>query len=457
MSVNLHQTLYRTSDALNVHTRAIELAGENVANANNENYATRKIRISTSATSAIATGQKGGTSGLLEINVLTERSAALDNQIVKINSAVNFYQACEVDNAIIENILGESFHLNAQGKLENGDEFLSQGFSSDLRQFYNACSALCTQPTSYPHKLEFVAQSENLVQRTAEIYGRIQEESKNLNLKIQEDVEAIRNILGTIAQQNKQILDFEKSNYGDKAIELRENRQINLESLANYIDFTTEEIGSTLSIKTNNVTLLEGRFIPNELKWDATAEKLKAGTQDLVAKEGSLAGHIHTKTTYLPKVQASLSNWVEKFSQTINNAYQSTFFSGTFENLKLNITADTLSTSLDPNNAQLNSRILAILNTKNKPVPTLNNLTPEDSYRSFITEIANDIKTNQNRLENENLVQKMLVKQRENRIGVSIDSQIVSMIQSQKAFQASARVISVIDELMDQVINMVRH
>ena len=51
----------------------------------------------------------------------------------------------------------------------------------------------------------------------------------------------------------------------------------------------------------------------------------------------------------------------------------------------------------------------------------------------------------------------MLLNQRENRIGVSLDSEMINLVKAQKAFQAAAKIITLIDELMDTVINMARH
>ena len=50
----------------------------------------------------------------------------------------------------------------------------------------------------------------------------------------------------------------------------------------------------------------------------------------------------------------------------------------------------------------------------------------------------------------------MLLKQRDSVSGVSIDEEVANLIIFQRAFQASARLITTMDQLMNDVLNMQR-
>jgi flagellar hook-associated protein 1 FlgK len=50
----------------------------------------------------------------------------------------------------------------------------------------------------------------------------------------------------------------------------------------------------------------------------------------------------------------------------------------------------------------------------------------------------------------------MLEKQRESIMGVSVDEEVANLVIYQRAFQASARLLSTMDDLMQDVLNMTR-
>jgi flagellar hook-associated protein 1 FlgK len=54
------------------------------------------------------------------------------------------------------------------------------------------------------------------------------------------------------------------------------------------------------------------------------------------------------------------------------------------------------------------------------------------------------------------VVQTMLLKQRSAVSGVSIDEEMTDLMKYQKAFEASAKLISTVDEMLDTLINMKR-
>ena len=457
MSVNLHQTLYSTADALNIHTRAIEIAGQNIANVNNEAYAARKVRIAASPTMAIAHGQKGGTAGILDLSIVTEREALVDRQIVQTYLRTGKLERESENNELLENLLGETFQLNAQGAIELGDSFATKGISYDLREFFNACSALGADPISSPEKMNVISRGQSLVDRFTYIKGRFTEMDENLTLRMKEEVVQVNAILEEIALQTQKINEFEKPYTNDKAFELRESRQANLEKLGRLMQIDVTETASEFKILSAGVELLDGRRVRGELSFDGT--DFKFGENNIVMTQGRLGGDSATKFVRMPAMKATLNKWIEDFTTHINAAYDinhdgAKLFDGTdLDTFALAIRLDTLKTSSSDANPSANDRINAVIAVQNEKI---NGSTPEESYRKFVVDTANNFKSTVDMLESELLVQKMLIQQRENRIGVSIDSELVSLIRAQKAFQAAAKIITLVDELLETAINLVK-
>lgn len=457
MSVNLHQTLYSTANALNIHTRAIEVTGQNIANVNNEAYAARKVRISASPTMAIAHGRKGGTTGVLDLSVVTEREALVDRQIVQTYLRTGKLERETENNELLESLLGESFQLNAQGAIELGDSFSTKGVSYDLRQFFNACSALSADPISTPEKLNVISHGRNLVDRFVYLKNRFTEMDENMTFRIQEEVEEVNALLEEIALQTQKINDFEKPYHHDKAFELRESRQANLEKLGRLMQIDVTEKPNEFKILSGNIELLDGKRVRGKLSFDGT--DFKFHDEVIVMPQGRLGGDATTKFDRLPAMKLALNKWINDFVTHINTAYDinvdgAKLFDGTdIDTFAFVVDLNTLKTSSSDTNPSANDRINAVLAVQNEKI---NGNTLEESYRNFVVDTAQNFKTTADSLESELLVQKMLLKERENRIGVSIDSELVNLIKSQKAFQAAAKIITLVDELLETTINLVR-
>ena len=83
------------------------------------------------------------------------------------------------------------------------------------------------------------------------------------------------------------------------------------------------------------------------------------------------------------------------------------------------------------------------------------NLTLADMYRADVSTVAVKTKKSIEFAEFEESIMQQLENFRESVSGVSIDSELTNMMAFQKAFEASARVVRVIDNLTDSVISLV--
>ncbi|OHB76980.1 MAG: hypothetical protein A2Z34_03715 [Planctomycetes bacterium RBG_16_59_8] len=77
----------------------------------------------------------------------------------------------------------------------------------------------------------------------------------------------------------------------------------------------------------------------------------------------------------------------------------------------------------------------------------------DDYYQSLIGDIAAQTAGFQGRLESQELINQQLANQRERISGVNIDEEAVNMMTYQRAFQASARFIGIVDQMLDTLIN----
>ena len=73
-----------------------------------------------------------------------------------------------------------------------------------------------------------------------------------------------------------------------------------------------------------------------------------------------------------------------------------------------------------------------------------------------MSRFGQDLALATSQLNDQQTVQKMLEKQRESIMGVSVDEEVANLVIYQRAFQASARLLSTMDDLMQDVLNMTR-
>lgn len=98
-----------------------------------------------------------------------------------------------------------------------------------------------------------------------------------------------------------------------------------------------------------------------------------------------------------------------------------------------------------------NANALAFASLRSTGV--IDGATLEDFYQGIVGSLGTRTSEASNRFENQQLILQQLENQRERVSGVNIDEEAVKMLEFQRAFQASARFIGIVDSLLDTLIN----
>ena len=86
----------------------------------------------------------------------------------------------------------------------------------------------------------------------------------------------------------------------------------------------------------------------------------------------------------------------------------------------------------------------------------LNSMTFSEHYGNTISRFGQEISLTTAQLDDQKAVQKMLEKQRESIMGVSVAEEVANLVVYQRAFQASAKLLTTMDSLMKDVLNLTR-
>jgi flagellar hook-associated protein 1 FlgK len=148
------------------------------------------------------------------------------------------------------------------------------------------------------------------------------------------------------------------------------------------------------------------------------------------------------------------------FDLSANNDSSLTFFTGTNAG-DIGVNSTIIS---DPRKLQAastgetgnNSVIRAMANMGDIAISGLSSMSFSEYYGNTVSRFGQDIALTDTQLIDQQAVQTMLEKQRDSVQGVSIDEEVANLIIYQRAFQASARLISTMDILMGDLLNLQR-
>jgi flagellar hook-associated protein 1 FlgK len=101
-----------------------------------------------------------------------------------------------------------------------------------------------------------------------------------------------------------------------------------------------------------------------------------------------------------------------------------------------------------------NSNVLRLIELRNEKVLDGGTASIEEYYQSLIGKLGTESAYYQDRAANQQVLTDQMLNERQAVSGVSLDEEAVNLIQYQHAFQASARFISVISQMMDVLMNM---
>jgi len=92
----------------------------------------------------------------------------------------------------------------------------------------------------------------------------------------------------------------------------------------------------------------------------------------------------------------------------------------------------------------------------NRPIAALDGQTLGNAYNRIVGRLGEDLSSVNQQLADQKVVADLLKGQRDSVSGVSIDEEMADLTRFQRGYQASAKLINTIDELMDTTLSLKR-
>ena len=453
---------------------ALSVTGHNIANANTEGY-TRQNAI-TQATNPLSYPGMNVGNGPLQIGTGVEtkeinriRDSFLDEQFRSQNEQQGFWNVKHDTLSKIEETLNEP---------------TDNGLQASFDRFWQSWEDLSKEPDSLAARAALLSNATALAGRFNQISDSMDHLSTDLGEQLSTNIEQMNNLTKQVSELNLQIAKITAS--GQQPNDLLDQRDLLVDKISKMADIQVKPASNGM------VDILVGQeYVVNGDKnysVSFTSNQILVDGKSVSLKSGEIAGMVESLTKDIPSFMAKLNELVTVFSREVNQIHtdanamnlddiqnrkndpaaaldQIPFF------VRKNGTGDPSEAgeiTINPSIVSSLNKIAAarqanvsdagnaneLNNLKFKTVSFSNQSTTLNSfYRTIVGDVG--IKTQEaEQMENN---AEVLVQQAENQrqsvSGVSIDEEMTNMVKFQQSYNAASRYISVMDEVLDKLIN----
>ncbi|MBC2606035.1 flagellar hook-associated protein FlgK [Pelagicoccus albus] len=481
MSANIIGDLANAAKALTAHRYGVITAGNNMANVNNENYSRQRVVIGEDGVIQTLVGSQG--TGVEVQGFEQMRDTVLDREILRETSLNASLEAQQSALAKAESSLGQEISRADDSAFIDGSttDSASGGIADTLNSFFTAFHSLSANPGSDAEKEALLQNADLLTEKLNVTSERFSDLHEDIGLEVSTDIDSANQMIEEIARLNTEISRAESQSAG-QALSLRDQRQGILEDLSEIMQIKTEEIPDssgqirvyvpTVGADSPTINLVErGRY--QEVKFidaetEADSPKFVVGDDEtqIEISNGSVAGALEARDGVIAEYRRGLDALAEELVTQVNALYSdgnppndTNFFDDTDTSaagIKLvdGLTAATLRTTNSDEQAQGdNSLTLAIAELDETKLDALGGRDLGTFYRAVVTDLGEGVAKVEARLEDEAVVFDLLKQQQDSVSGVSLDEEMTDMMKFQRAFQATGKLISAIDEMLDVIVN----
>lgn len=460
----LFNSLNTSVMALTAHSRAVEIAGKNLANVNNVSYARQRVLYGDRGTVTTPLGAES--LGLEALGVQQLRDALLDRQVMREAALTASYTAEQEGYQRAQAALGQG--IDRANDISSAD---GTGVASALDAFFNAFQSFAVRPTDSGERQSLLQRAGILVDRLNLVDNRLAQVQSDLDVQVGNEVGDVNRLLETLADLNAQIGRFEVNAPGT-AVDLRDQRQAKLEELAAILPVEVEDLtGGQIRVLARDsngasIALVDGTSVTGPVAFDGTQLTGGSGAAVLAPLSGSIQGALAARDGSITELRDDLDRLARQLVTSVNAAYNPTGTTGDFfeptgltagsVRIVAGLTAQTLKAS-DGGAAGDNSVALAVAQIGSQVFSVAGGDEFDGTIGGFFSHavgrIGHALSGANARVEDQGNIEKLVRSHRDSVSGVSLDEEMADLLKFQRAFQASSRVFTTIDELLDLVVN----
>ncbi|MFN8109596.1 MAG: flagellar hook-associated protein FlgK [Thermoleophilia bacterium] len=443
--------------------RALDTTNHNLANVNTEGYS--RQRVSTQASLAYAQPAlntavgKGQLGTGVEVQQYTRlRDQFVDLQYRSQNAAAGQYQA---RNDALE-------QLN-QVVAEPSDT----GITALLGNFWGSWQSLTQAPESASVRESVRSAGEQLATGIKDMRANFVSAQNELTTRIGADANDVNLLAGQVNELNQSIAKVVA--VGQQPNDLQDQRDLLIDKISKIGNLTLTPVGTTgaLTLAFGGQVLVNGATnTVNNVAVDA-AGNVTVGGNAATVSDGSLRGEIDVRDTsiggangYLTKLDTLAATLITQINTrhaagfALDGTTGNTFFQGTdASNIAISAAVQGSTDKIAASGTAAdvpggNAAALNLAQLKDVALPIGTATTNMDGYwASVVSGLGVDADRAGRLLQVQNNVLQVAAGRRDSTSGVSIDEEVTDMVRYQQSYNASARMMTTLDGILDTIVN----
>jgi flagellar hook-associated protein 1 len=451
---SLLATMSIATGAMGAEQSALSETANNVANVNTPGYSRKEPQFSENPPLVLGPITYG--TGVSLENVSSVRDPILQLQI--------------------QQQTGEESGLNAQVAVmqQVQAQFSRQGndIGSQISALFSGISQLSTEPTSLALRQQVLTAASNLATTFNNTANNLTQLHSSLDLNVSQAVTQINTLTQEIAKVNSQITTLQ--NLHEDASSFIDQRDALANQLSGLIDVSEIQSDNGIALTTSHGTAL----VAGNQAFSLSTQPDASGVQHIFANgvditseinSGQLSGLLQARDQNIPSLLQSLDTLAAGISTAFNAANAQGFdlngdaggnlFSpppasgqGAAASMTVTMTDPSLLAASFDGSAGSNGNLANFSAIQNQDI--IDNQTPSDFYSNVVFGIGNAVSNSSAELQSAQLVLQQLQDQRGSISGVSLDEEAANMVQYQRAYDASAQIVTAVNQMFETLINM---
>lgn len=421
-------TLHSASTGMSVNQIAIQTTNQNITNMNNPGYTRQRV----DQVANRPYSQPGLTSSKLGAGQLGQGVQV--SQITRIRNSFYDYQFRAENH--------KYGSLNVQYEYYSGMESIfnepsDTSISASINKLFGTCNEMGKDPNSVSAKNMFVENAKFLSNNLTTAYNKLNTYSESANKQIETIVSDVNKMLDQLGELDRQIKIIEAT--GKNPNDLLDTRDQIIDTLSSKVDLTNPDVKNALSDGKLELAEINGVEVSGELQGALeVAQKIQDYKDNIETLMNTIADEFNNVFTGFVGAEDARDLFVVSKDAS--------------GNVKMDVNQDILD---NPSSIVMTAdKANAIFKLRDKKINfNGTELTINNYYNGIVEDLGYAVQGVGKQLSNQSALLLNIDNARASESGVSMDEEMINLIQYQHAYSASAKVISTVDSLLDVVIN----